>query len=204
MWVGALLWTTPRHTSESELRAAVTGHQVRSWEQTDQVPRGPVSSTGFGLGTVRGSSTVDGAADIVVWSDPHGHRHWARVTTATAPGSNSFEHAIGAWLSRSVPHADGLRTPAVTRWTGLAFWVPALAAVLVWITPRLGTRWFWFWVSSLSLGIGLLAFVLLECLRDPEPRKNRRSGLVGFGWASGASLLLSLAAAIGSGLLGVN
>ena len=59
-------------------------------------------------------------------------------------------------------------------------------------------------MSSLSLGIGLLAFVLLECLRDPEPRKNRRSGLVGFGWAFGASLLLSLAAAIGSGLLGVN
>lgn len=68
------------------------------------------------------------------------------------------------------------------------------------IRPKRGTRWFWFWVFGVPLGLGVVAYAVLECVlprrSDPvandRPSKGRLIGVVGFAVAGATKLLIPL------------
>lgn len=83
-----------------------------------------------------------------------------------------------------VPQANPRQSAEVS---GFVAGLLALMAMLA-IRPTRGTRWFWWWVFGAPLGLGVLAYVVAECLlpkRTAPPaaggrREGRHIGLVGF------------------------
>jgi uncharacterized integral membrane protein len=82
---------------------------------------------------------------------------------------------------------------------GVATGVLALVALFA-IRPTRGTRWFWFWIFGAPLGLGILTYVVAECLRprsrllpsDSRPVDGRLIGVVGFAILGAARLLVPM------------
>ncbi|MGG5257667.1 hypothetical protein [Phycicoccus avicenniae] len=104
------------------------------------------------------------------------------------------EAGVPAALSR--PALDELTAPPsdVAALPALGLGGLFLAGILVGPAPRRGTRWFWFWQAWVTLGVGVLAYAVLELLRPAAVGSvTRQRGWVGFVAAVGASLVLAAA-----------
>lgn len=99
-----------------------------------------------------------------------------------------------------VPPDDWHPNPSADRaqvW-GLATGVLALVALFA-IRPTRGTRWFWFWLFGAPLGLGVLAYVVAECLRPSRTiptadggAQGRLKGIIGFAIQGAAKLLVPI------------
>lgn len=98
-----------------------------------------------------------------------------------------------------VPAPEWQANPAA-EWAqvwGVATMVLALVSLLA-IRPTRGTRWFWFWLFSAPLGLGILAYLVAECLRprraapavDGQAPPGRFRGVWGLAVQVGAKFLI--------------
>jgi hypothetical protein len=74
--------------------------------------------------------------------------------------------------------------------------VLALMALFA-IRPTRGTRWFWFWLFGAPLGLGILAYAAVECLRPSRTvptaeggAQGRLRGVVGFAAQVGTKFVI--------------
>ena len=106
--------------------------------------------------------------------------------------------AAGVPSREQAPDRGPVTNPAESaQVSGLVTGLLALVGLFV-IRPTRGTRWFWFWLFGAPLGLGVLAWVVLEGFhlrrhsRSGEPaREGRRlPGLFGFLMQGGAKFLI--------------
>lgn len=199
------VWAAPRQSSADQLREDVTAGSVSGWLFTDQQPSWGDSGSGVLGGWPRTQiEAVDAnSAGILVWADSRHRQYWIRISQLgqmpAEAGSQVFGDATQAWLTREFrAHHDSSTTPGdlnlpmpilLATW---AFALVGLAGVLGGDQPRIANRWYWFWVCGLTAGVGLLAYAVFECLRDPKPRAARFGGGMGFVTAVVGSAAMSL------------
>ncbi|WP_109683815.1 hypothetical protein [Branchiibius hedensis] len=209
LWIGLAgwsLWAAPRESSADHLRAQVAAGEVTGWRFTDQQPTwdaGANGPLGGWPGTDDHSVDADNAG-ILVWSDSQYREHWIRISQLGSmpaePGSQGFGDATQAWLGRefvahhgsSVIRGD-VSLPTPVNLARLAFLLVGLAGICGGVAPRIANRWYWFWMCGITFGLGLLAYAVFECLRDPKPRAARFGGGTGFVTMIAGSLAISLA-----------
>lgn len=199
------IWASPHQSSASRLREQVAAGSVTGWRFTDQQPSwsGDVNSPLSGWPGTDERSVDANAAGILVWSDSTYRQHWIPISALSGmvaePGSDGLGASIQAWLGREFTEhhgADvingnaGLPTPvSVAR---LALLLVGLAGICGGVRPQIGNRWYWFWMCGITLGVGLLAYAVFECLRDPKARTGRFGGGTGFLTMIAGSLAMSL------------
>lgn len=213
-WIGGAAWGGPWHGTPEALRADLDAGSVRSWQLEHTSPRDPLTGTGYLVGGGQGTSvSADREATFVVWRDRYDRIRWVDgrllkvpVTPAVPSQEVQYEPALRAWLAdRTTPSPGG----TFTSWWNLvggAFWVLGVLTVLLGPALRHGNRWFWFWVSGITMGVGLLAYALVECLiaRAPQhPHRPRLGGVVGFLTVIIGAPLVSMVGGLALGALGL-
>lgn len=195
LWIGLAawsLWAAPRESNAGHLRAQVTSGEVTGWRFSNQQPSWNDAAGPLGGWPSNNDRAADpDAAGILVWVDSHYRQHWILTSELgempETAGSQGFGDATQAWLGReflahhaesAAPDGSGLPTPVnVAR---LAFLLVGLAGICGGAAPQIGNRWYWFWMCGVTFGVGLLAYAVVEGLRDPGSRQDRLGGGTGF------------------------
>ncbi|WP_265442836.1 hypothetical protein [Flexivirga meconopsidis] len=199
-WFGVTLWSAPHEETAGDLRNAVSSGDVKAWDRSSRAPDGLLSSTGFGPGKGMGNMTGT-AGTIIEWQDASGQRYWADgadlvqpLEPQSAPQTNGDAgRVLDQWMVQQGAPDRRLDIPSVPRWLGVGFWAFGIAAIVFGYQPRRGNRWFWFWLSSLTLGLGVLAYAVFECIRDPKQAARPHGGVTGLVWVFAGKLAISLA-----------
>ena len=195
-WLAVTLTTRTVEVDAAHLEADLAAGRVVAYQPADGVEEdqdiGWVRST-----DVRPAEEGEATA-VAYWVD----RPLLRPVVAVTP---SAEVTMARLAAAGVPEASSVEDPA-RLWSGPQTWGPGLSFLLVGCVlaglavgagPVWGSRWFWLFLLLLPLGLGALAYAVVELVR-PGSRvpRERMSGIKGLGLA----VLGSLAVA---GLLGV-
>ncbi|MEV4482113.1 hypothetical protein [Micromonospora coxensis] len=191
LWAVSAWWASPRPVDATWLDRDLAAGRVVGWERA----QGWIDDGVF-LGGLAQART-DRQGTMIVWTTPAGQtravdlaadgtgpgspldRYTARLTAIRAPGGDPG--APARVLSVAVP---GLAVAVGLAW---------LVALVSGAPPRHGTRWFWFWLGLLPpFGLGVLAWLYVECWRPPTGRVDRHSGLLGLAWGFAVGLVLSV------------
>ncbi|NHA67888.1 hypothetical protein [Phycicoccus flavus] len=220
-WLVATTLTQPRLVTPDRFEADLAAGRVVAAQVVDLRSPGAGDATWSWSRTVVLDAVPDGGVDVSTGdtgSGGSGERAFAyRVGGVFAP-----LRIVDPSTSAEAPRAllDRVRAAGVgDGGAGGASWLPdrhanwpvwaafpltlmALGSIIAGPAPTRGTRWFWVWLVWVTMGVGVLAYALLEQLR-PAPRRGepgaprRWTGVVGF-------LLMLLAgrllAAAGTGL----
>ncbi|GEQ12763.1 hypothetical protein KLO01_08100 [Knoellia locipacati] len=222
--VGLLVmsWSTGlRESSFEQLQTDLQQGSVQQWYAAERLEDGVLGFTQAPMSTVRGD--LDEASDgvylppegdplggILVWrtwgaqgwrvasesgvSDATGDYQEAATEVSTAlvgqlrvakVPMRPYEFSEGGWLRGAV--ALGA--------------VAVLVMLLAGPPPRAGNRWFWFWTFGLPLGLGFVAYAVVELIglrrRPDPPMADRLSGQRGFLTSLVIGIVLTLLMSLG-------
>ena len=168
------------------------------WVDTPDIGYWTVDS----LGRLDGDSAVDGTGASVTVT------YWVDGPVATQrvldlAGDRAAAAAVGDRLrAAGVPPdlsfgSDFLSRPDRQRQLTTVLGLVTFGLIVLGPRPGRGTRWFWFWLLAAPLGLGVLAYAVVELvqpgrLHGTDAGRRRQSGLAGLLLVVLASVLVGL------------
>lgn len=197
-WLVLTVVTQTRLVDEPRLRADLAAGRVAAWQLADLVPPegtvvgwsegvtvvpraagddGADADPGIGGGNPVVAYRVDGWFAPVRVLDPNGLDNGTGGADATLRAAGVPQVST---MARWSPTLDGRDQWPL--WTAAPLVLMTLGAIVVGPAPTRGTRWFWIWQLFVTLGLGVVAYAVLEQIRPVPPpgapgaRRRRRGG----------------------------